>query len=588
VPNRSLSETATSRPAVQLVGSKVLLEPFPGNTELHDNTAPPRLRAVSVSNKSNAATCSDAQVFSALIEASNGYSWHADQDYRYTYLSPDLEETLVDAPERVVGRTLLDFMPEEEAKRMHTLFGVMTRTHQPIAAEKTIFRHKNGYHIDLEASCVPVTDANATILGYQGVFYDVAERERIDRENRNAIEILRLLNGVDDLHGLLQAMLPFLKSLSGCEAVGVRLHDANDYPYYETTGFSDEFVKLENSLCVRNSSGQVQCDENGAPRLECMCGNILCGRTDPSKPFFSSGGSFISNWTTNLLATTSDADRQARTRNRCNGEGYESVALVPLRAHGETLGLVQFNDHRKNRFSPTFISLMERLADSIALALAQRQAEMRVKASLTEKEVLLREIHHRVKNNMQTIISILRIHSRKVANSELNMVFTDCRNRIDAMALIHESLYLSNDLTAINLSDYLNKLCSNLYQAYGTSTRKVSLTSREDSLTIGMDQGIALGMVICELVANAFKHAFSPGTPGEVQVSLIAGKENADVELVIQDTGIGLPTDIDLSNPVSLGLDLAVSAVTGELDGTIEVERDQGTRFTICFGSTGN
>ncbi len=149
---------------------------------------------------------------------------------------------------------------------------------------------------------------------------------------------------------LVHSAVSFFRERSGFEAVGIRLKEGDDYPYFEASGFPEEFVRLENSLCARDASGQLICDSDGYPIHECMCGNVICGRFDPSKPFFTERGSFCTNCTTELLATTTDADRQTRTRNRCNGEGYESVALIALRVGEECLGLLQLNDRRKGSF----------------------------------------------------------------------------------------------------------------------------------------------------------------------------------------------------------------------------------------------
>ena len=122
-------------------------------------------------------------------------------------------------------------------------------------------------------------------------------------------------------------------------------------------------------------TGEVVRDGQGNPVLECMCGNVLCGRTDPALPFFTEGGSFWTNGTTELLASTTEADRQARTRNRCNGEGYESVALIPLRSGDEIIGLLQLNDHRRDQFTLEMIHFFEGLGASIGIALGRRRAE---------------------------------------------------------------------------------------------------------------------------------------------------------------------------------------------------------------------
>ncbi|MDO9262604.1 MAG: response regulator [Desulfosalsimonadaceae bacterium] len=187
-----------------------------------------------------------------------------------------------------------------------------------------------------------------------------------------------MINGAEDWETLLKSILGYLKEWSQCEAVGIRHKDGPDFPYFMTSGFPEEFVRSEKYLCAYGKDGDVKRGEDGKPILECMCGNILCGRFNPSKIFFTADGCFWSNCTTELLATTTDADRQARTRNRCNGEGYESVALIPLRSNNETFGLIQFNDKRKGRFTPERIALFRRIADHIANFLAKKQIEAKV------------------------------------------------------------------------------------------------------------------------------------------------------------------------------------------------------------------
>ena len=160
----------------------------------------------------------------------------------------------------------------------------------------------------------------------------------------------------------------------------------DDYPYYETRGLPPEFVEAESRLCLRDRSGAVVRDGAGYPICQCMCGNVICGRFDASKPFFTARGNFWTNSTTELLATTTEAQRHARTRNRCNGEGYESVALIALAVGDDRLGLLQLNDRRKDRFTIEGIALWERLAGYLAVALAKILAE----EALRESESRLR------------------------------------------------------------------------------------------------------------------------------------------------------------------------------------------------------
>jgi PAS domain S-box-containing protein len=208
------------------------------------------------------------------------------------------------------------------------------------------------------------------------VFEDITDRKRMELERESTITLLNIMNMEGDLHDTIKKVCNFLHDWSGCEAVGIRLRNGNDFPYFETRGFTAEFVQLENALCVEGFNGQPELDEGGNPILECMCGNILCGRTDPSKPFFTAHGSFWSNCTTELLASTTEVDRLARTRNRCNRAGYESVALIPLRLGHVTFGLIQLNDKQPGRFTPYVIKQVEHMSESISICLAQRKAQL--------------------------------------------------------------------------------------------------------------------------------------------------------------------------------------------------------------------
>lgn len=216
---------------------------------------------------------------------------------------------------------------------------------------------------------------------FVGTVADITGRKRMEEEREIMVRLLSLLNAPSKLHELMRQVTLLLHDWFDCEAVGIRLRVGEDFPYFETRGFPAEFVRLENQLCHCDTEGHVVRDAAGQPAYECMCGNVLCGRFDVSQPFFTARGSFWANDTTRLLATTTDADRQTPTRNRCNGEGYASVALVALRTGETTYGLLQLNDKRKQRFTPERIALLERLADSLAISIAHRQNQTQLQES---------------------------------------------------------------------------------------------------------------------------------------------------------------------------------------------------------------
>jgi PAS domain S-box-containing protein len=239
-------------------------------------------------------------------------------------------------------------------------------------------RRKDGSQVEMELSMNSLPVGEGQVMAFAR---DISARKRADEERDATVRMLKLINQPNGLDALMREVTILLRDWSGCSAVGVRLAEGEDFPYFETRGFPSEFVELERHLCERDRHGQVVRDAGGNPTLDCMCGNVLRGRFDPTKPFFTAHGSFWSNSTTELLASITDADRQARTRNRCNGEGYESVALVPLRVGETTFGLLQFNDMRKDRFTPERIALLERLGDSLAIAISQRQDQAARQAS---------------------------------------------------------------------------------------------------------------------------------------------------------------------------------------------------------------
>jgi len=204
---------------------------------------------------------------------------------------------------------------------------------------------------------------------------DVTLRRQAEDRERLVQEALYLLNraafSLDQLGDILQ----LVQKNMGIEAVGIRLKEGDDFPYYETRGFSADFVQAEKYLCQQDESGKIVCDGQGNPALECMCGNILGGQIDPALPFFTRGGSFWTNSTTDLLAATTPAEGLGRTRNRCKTEGYESVALIPVRSGSVILGLLQLNDRCRDRFTEPAIIFLERLGDIIGIALARLRAE---------------------------------------------------------------------------------------------------------------------------------------------------------------------------------------------------------------------
>lgn len=209
-----------------------------------------------------------------------------------------------------------------------------------------------------------------------------------------------------------------------------------------------------------------------------------------------------------------------------------------------------------------------------------KKAENKIKKSLKEKENLLKEIHHRVKNNLQIISSLLDLQEEYVKDDPTAVnVLRESQNRVLSMAMIHEMLYLSKDLNSINFSAYLRNLVSNLRDSYGIKNLQSIIDV--DETYLNMETSVPLGLIISELVSNSLKHAFPDKKPGELTISLQS--EEDQFKLIIKDNGIGLPEDLDFTNIKStLGLKL-VHSLINQIDGTIELDKSHGTKYTITF-----
>jgi PAS domain S-box-containing protein len=211
-----------------------------------------------------------------------------------------------------------------------------------------------------------------------------------------------------------------------------------------------------------------------------------------------------------------------------------------------------------------------------------KNIEHALSASLREKEVLLRETHHRVKNNLQVVISLLRSHSKQMKNKQLLDILRESQNRIKAMALIHETLFQSSDVTYVDFGTYLDKLTRSLLQAFGTEEKEIRLKTDAHGVSLVIDDAIPVGLVINELVTNSLKYAFPDNSAGEIEIKMRTPDPD-QVELLVSDNGVGLPEKPDISAKETLGLTLVRGLVELQLDGHIELERNNGAKFIIRF-----
>ena len=209
-----------------------------------------------------------------------------------------------------------------------------------------------------------------------------------------------------------------------------------------------------------------------------------------------------------------------------------------------------------------------------------KKAENLIKSSLDDKNILLKEIHHRVKNNMQIISSLLSLQTEYVDDEEAINVLKESQNRVRSMAIIHEKLYKSKDLTNINFVDYIQSLVLNLFYSYNIKETQIKATLKLENICLNIETAIPCGLIISELISNSLKYAFPNDMNGEIIVSFKSEKDT--YKLSISDNGIGLPEDINFNNIRTLGL-LLVNSLTEQIDGEVTIYRNHGTRYEISF-----
>lgn len=230
----------------------------------------------------------------------------------------------------------------------------------------------------------------------------------------------------------------------------------------------------------------------------------------------------------------------------------------------------------------TYVGVIAVMAMALAATVVERrQAERRMKESFREKEVLGKEIHHRVKNNLQVISSLLSLQAPYIKDKEALEIFRESQNRIRSIALVHEALRQSGNLSRIDMGVYVRNLAGHLFGSYGSPSDRIALKIHVADVWLGVDAAISCGLLIQELLSNALRHAFPPGGKGEIRVELRRQPRSA-MTLIVADDGVGLPGGLDFSKARTLGLQL-VHIMTEQLGGVLEYEGPPGTAFRMTF-----
>ncbi|WP_250124130.1 PAS domain S-box protein [Chroococcidiopsis sp. CCMEE 29] len=314
------------------------------------------------------------------------------------------------------------------------------------------------------------------------------------------------------------------------------------------------YWKDRNSVYLGCNRNFVQLAGVGNPE------NIV-GKTDYDLPWRKEEANFFHERDRQVMETNTPKYHVVETLIRADGQhSLLGTNKVPLHdSEGNVVGLLG-----------TFADITER-----------KQADEKIKASLKEKEVLLKEIHHRVKNNLQIISSLLKLQSGYIKDKHTLEMFKDSQSRIRSMALIHEKLYQSQDLSKVDFAEYITNLAANLFRSYELDPTAINSSLNVESIFLEIDVAVPCGLIINELVSNSLKYAFPDRRKGEIRIHLHSDNQH-EIKLIVGDNGIGLPKDFDFQKTGTLGLQL-VNNLVEQLEGTIEVNGHSGTEFRIKF-----
>jgi PAS domain S-box-containing protein len=391
---------------------------------------------------------------------------------------------------------------------------------------------------------------------FVAVFENITGRKQLENYQLLTSEILSILNDSSKIADSINSILSLVQRKLGIEAAGIRLLNGDDYPYFSQNGFTRDFVSTENTLSVRDGKGDVCRDKDGNISLECTCGLVLSGKTDPSNPLFTIGGSAWTNDSRTILDIPADLDPRLHPRNRCIHEGFQSIALIPIRANHEIVGLLQLNDRKKNCFTIEMIQFLERLTESIGVALIRKQSEEKINSlnvSLAQRATELEAVNKELESFSYSVSHDLRAPLRSMAgfstalledysqklDDEGKQYLKHIQDSSELMArLIDDLIKLSrvtrNDINydKVNFSDLAQKVVEELTKADPTRKVKVSITPG----VIAYGDRNLLRIVLNNLVGNAWKFSCKVAEPRiEIGTIEIKGK----LTYFIRDNGIG-------------------------------------------------
>jgi len=430
-----------------------------------------------------------------------------------------------------------------------------------------------------------------------GVFQDVTELRRGELLTEMSRDVLQLLNAGGALRETIQQVIALLKERTGCDAVGIRLQAGDDFPYFVQRGFPIDFLMTENTLLERSADGGVCRDANGNVSLECTCGLVLSGKTDPANPLFTPGGSCWTNDAYPLLDLPASQDPRHKPRNNCIHAGYASVALIPIRTPDKVVGLVQFNDRRTGRFTRKVIELFEEIATHLGEKIMRKWSLDKLRQKDEEIEQLIYSVSHDLRSPLVTVKSFLGYLREDIALGDAEKMADDIGyigGAADKMELmLNELLQMSRigRVQAPPVTVPLSEIIASVLDILAGPIKDQGVTiNLADTDMMLCGEKSRLCQIWQNLIENSIKYSSEGVAPC---ITLGTQQRGEDLYFYVADNGIGIAPHhtaaifrvFEKLSPKSTGVGIGLSLVQRIVEkngGRIWVE-SEGVGKGSCF-----
>ena len=556
--------------------------------------------------------------FRSFVENANDIVYALRDDGTFDYVSPNWRDFLGHDASEIVQRPLADFIHPDDLDACRKAMALAMGGAKQSGVQYRI-RHKDGSWRWHMSNGVFRPNPSGPGGAFLGIARDVTELRQADARRQLVSSVLSILNEDVDFPDAVRRILAALRFATGCDAAGMRLLRDDDFPFLVSEGFSDSFLSSENSVHALDPLGKIVRNPDGSPLLVCSCGAVLCGKPDPAHTLSTAGGSCWTNDSSELLCIPPGKDSRLSPRNRCVFEGFASIALVPIRAKSEIVGLFQLCGRDKNLFSLPLVEAVEGIANHVGQAFRRKQAEEdkeRLQAQLHQMQRidsvgrLAGGVAHDFNNMLQVILSHVELAARP---GESGMDPSDCMREIQKAA--ERSAELTRQLLAFARKQTIMPRVLDLNDAVAGSVNMLRRLIGENidlewlpspvPISVKMDPS-QIDQILANLCVNARDAMPDGGTISirteSVRIDKAFCAKNpgcipgAYARLSVRDDGCGMDADtianafepFFTTKPVGLGTGLGLSTVYGivkQNQGFIDVDSrpGRGSTFRICL-----